>query len=126
MRISTSMLSDAALAGILADESALSSTQQKLASGQNISSPADDPVGAVQLLALNDASAQYQQYIANGQSANTSLTLEQSALSTATNTLQSIRDLLVQANNGANNAADLASIATEIKQLGASLLGTAN
>ncbi|MGH2874249.1 MAG: flagellar hook-associated protein FlgL, partial [Solirubrobacteraceae bacterium] len=120
------MLNDSALNGILQDESALSTTEQQLASGQNISSPADGPVGAVELLGLNNASAQDQQYIANGQSANTNLTLEQSALSTATHTLQSIQELLVQADSGSNNTSDLASIATEIQQLGASLLGTAN
>ncbi len=126
MRMSTSMLNDAALNGILQDEAQLSATQSKLSSGQNINSPADDPVGAVQLLQLNNASTQNQQYLSNGQSANTNLSLEQNALSGTTTTLQSIQDLIVQANSGSNNASDLQAIATQVQQLEQQLMGTAN
>ncbi|MGH8205910.1 MAG: flagellar hook-associated protein FlgL, partial [Steroidobacteraceae bacterium] len=126
MRISTSMLNDSALNGILQDESQLSAVQTKLSSGQNINSPADDPVGAVELLQLNNASTQYQQYISNGQSASANLTLEETALSSTTTTLQSIQDLVVQANSGTNNTSDLRAIATQVQQLEQSLLGTAN
>ena len=126
MRISTSMLNDSALNGILQDESALSATQNRLSSGENINSPADDPVGEVELLQLSSASSQYQQYVANGQSANTNLTLEESALSSATTTLQSIRDLVVQANSGSNNASDLQAIGVQVQQLEQQLLGVAN
>lgn len=120
------MLNDSALNAILEDQSALSTTQNQLSTGLSINSPADNPVGEVQLLQLNNTNAQYQQYVSNGQSANANLTLEQSALSSATSTLQSIRDLVVQANTGSNNSADLAAIATQIQQLEQSLLGTAN
>lgn len=126
MRVSTSMLNDAALEAILQDQSALSSTQNQLSTGLSINSPADNPVGEVELLQLNNTNAQYQQYVSNGQSANANLTLEQSALSSATSTLQSIRDLVVQANTGSNNSADLSAIATQIQQLEQQLLGTAN
>ncbi len=126
MRISTSMLNESALNGILQDESALSTTQNQLSSGENINSPADNPVGEVELLQLNNTSSQYQQYIANGQSANTNLTLEEQALSSATTTLQSIQDLVVQANSGTNNTSDLQAIGAQVAQLEQQLLGTAN
>lgn len=126
MRISTSMLNDSALNGILQDESALSTTQNHLSSGKNINSPADDPVGEVALLQLTNASSQYQQYIANGQSANTNLSFEEQSLSSATSTLQSIRDLVVQANSGTNNPSDLAAIGAQVAQLEQQLLGVAN
>ncbi|HXN11356.1 MAG TPA: flagellar hook-associated protein FlgL [Steroidobacteraceae bacterium] len=126
MRISTAMLNANALAGIEQDTSALSKTQNELATGKSINSPADNPVGAVQLLQLNNANAQYQQYIANGQSVGTNLNLEQTALSSATTTLQSIRDLVVQANNTTNSTANLQQIATQVSALENQLLGTAN
>ncbi|HEX4024351.1 MAG TPA: flagellar hook-associated protein FlgL [Steroidobacteraceae bacterium] len=126
MRISTSMLNDMAVNGILQDESALSITENQLSTGLSINTPADNPVGAVQLLQLNNTNTQYQQYISNGQSANANLTLEQTALSSSTTTLQSIRDLVVQANSATNNTSDLQSIATQIQQLEQQLLGTAN
>jgi flagellar hook-associated protein 3 FlgL len=126
MRISTSMLNQTAVNGILQDESTLSNTQSQLASGKSVNTPADNPVAAVQLLQLNNTSSQYGQYLSNGQSANTNLTLEEQALSSSTTTLQSIRDLVVQANTGSNNASDLQNIATQISALESQLQGNAN
>jgi len=126
MRISTPMFNQDAVNGILAEEQQLAQTQGQLATGKSINSPADNPVGEVQLLQLNTVNAQNTQYISNGQSANTNLTLEEQALSTSTTTLQSIRDLVVQANSGTNNASDLQDIATQISQLEAQLQAGAN
>jgi flagellar hook-associated protein 3 FlgL len=126
MRISTSMLNQNAVNGILTDEAQAAQTQAQLSSGKRINTPADDPVGEVQLLQLNATNSQNQQFISNGQSATTNLGLEQTALSDATNTLQSIRDLIVQANSGTNNQADLKDIATQISALESQLQGTAN
>jgi flagellar hook-associated protein 3 FlgL len=126
MRISTSMLNENAVNSILADEASLAQTQTQLSTGKSINTPADNPVGEVQLLQLNATNSQYQQYISNGQSANTNLTLEQTALTTSTTTLQSIRDLVVQASSGTNNAADLQAIAAQVSTLENQLMGTAN
>jgi flagellar hook-associated protein 3 FlgL len=126
MRISTAMLNAGALAGIEQDTTALAKTQNELATGKSVNSPADNPLAAVQLLQLGNANAQDQQYITNGQSVGTNLNLEQTALSSSTATLQSIRDLVVQASNSANSTADLADIATQISGLEGQLLGTAN
>src|SRR5580704_6313139 len=126
MQISTPIFNQDAVNGILAEEQQLAQTQEQLSTGLSINSPADNPVGEVQLLQLNAVNSQNTQYIANGQSANTNLTLEEQALSTSTTTLQSIRDLVVQANSGSNNASDLQDIATQISALESQLQGTAN
>jgi flagellar hook-associated protein 3 FlgL len=126
MRISTSMLNETAVNGIMQDEAQLSQTQNQLSTGKSVNTPADNPVAMVQLLQLNNTDSQYQQYISNGQSANTNLTLEEQALSTSTTTMQSIRDLVVQANSGSNSTTDLQDIATQIGALESQLLGTAN
>jgi len=110
--LSTAMINELAVSGILNDETELSQTQNELSSGTSINTPADNPVGAVELQQLNNTDSQYQQYITNGQTANTRLALEQSALSSATTTLQSVQDLVVQANSGSNNTGDLKNIAT--------------
>ncbi len=105
----------------------LSQTQGQLATGKSINTPSDNPVGEVQLLQLDaTANSQYQQYVSNGQSANTNLTLEERRCRTSTTTLQSIRDLVVQANSGSNNASDLQNIATQISALENQLQGAAN
>jgi len=126
MRISTSMLNQSAVNGIMQDETALSNTQNQLSTGKSINTPADNPVGSVQLLQLTNTESQYQQYISNGQSANTNLTLEEQALSSSTTTLQSIRDLVVQANSASNSTTDLKDIATQISALESQLQGNAN
>ena len=85
MRISTSMMNQSALNGIeTAEAQQLAQTQAQLSTGKSINSPADDPVGAVQLLQLNNVNSQNTQYISNVQSANTNLTLEEQALSSST------------------------------------------
>jgi flagellar hook-associated protein 3 FlgL len=126
MRISTPMFNQDAVNGILSEEQQLAQTQQQLSTGLSINSPADNPVGEVQLLQLDTVKSQNTQYISNGQSANTNLTLEEQALSSSTTTLQSIRDLVVQANSGSNNASDLQDIATQISQLENQLQGIGN
>lgn len=126
MRLSTSMINDAAVSAILQDQSSLARTQTQLSSGKSVNTPADNPVAAVQILALNNVSSQYQQYLSNGQSATTRLNLQEQALSDSTTTLQSIRDLVVQANSGINNTSDYQSIATQVQSLELQLQGTAN
>ena len=126
MRMSTSMLNQTAVNTILDQQNALSKTQQQISTGLRVQTPADDPVAAVQLLQLNDTQAQYQQFISNGQNVTTRLTLQEQALSDSTTTLQSIRDLVVQANSGSNNTSDLKSIATNIHGLEQQLQGIAN
>jgi flagellar hook-associated protein 3 FlgL len=126
MRISTTMVNQNALNGIETAEAQASQTQAQLSSGKRINSPSDDPVGAVQLLQLNNVNSQNQQYLSNGTAANTNLSLENSALTTATTTLQSIRDLVVEANSGTNTPAELKDIATQISSLEGQLQGAAN
>jgi len=126
MRISTSMINQSAVNGIMQDETALSTTQNELSTGLSINTPADNPVGEVELLQLDNTSSQYQQYISNGQSANTNLELENTALTSSTTTLQSIRDLVVEANSGSNSSSDLKDIATQISALESQLQGSAN
>jgi flagellar hook-associated protein 3 FlgL len=120
------MFNQEAVNGILSAEQQIAQTQDQLSTGKNINSPADNPVGEVQLLQLDTVNSQNTQYISNGQSANTNLTLEEQALSSSTTTLQSIRDLVVEANSGTNNASDLQNIATQISQLESQLQGVAN
>jgi len=126
MRVSTSTLNQLAVNAILDQQTALSTTQQQIATGKRILNPADDPVASVELLGLNAAQSQTQEYLANGQTVNTRLTLQEQALTDTTTTLQSVRDLVVQANVGSNNVADLKNIATNVQSLEQQLQGIAN
>ena len=126
MRLSTSMFNGSVVSQMLIDQAALAQTQQQLSTGKSVNTPADNPAAAVQILGLTNANTQYQQYISNGQSASTRLTMQEQALADSNTTMQSIRDLVVQANSGANNASDNKAIATQIQALAEQLQGVAN
>ncbi len=127
MRISTPMINQLALNGIMDDESALTSTQNQLSTGFE-HQLAGRQSGRLRCSCCSSrrAARSTSNTSANGHSASANLNLEQSALTSASTTLQSIQSLLVQANSGTNNSSDLQSIATQIQQLGQQLTGTAN
>ena len=77
MRLSTAMFNDAVVSEMLKDQSALAKTQSQMSTGKMVNTAADNPTAAVGILTLSNTNAQLQQYIANGQSANTRLTLQE-------------------------------------------------
>jgi flagellar hook-associated protein 3 FlgL len=126
MRISTAEISSQAILAIDNQSSALQVTQNQVSTGLAVQNAADNPVAAAQIVQLSQQQAQLTQYGSNLTSAQTRLSLEESSLSTATTTLQSIRDLAVQAGDATLSDTDRAQIATQIQTQIQALLGTAN
>src|ERR1700722_4379955 len=115
MRISTSEITSQAILAIDNQSSALSQTQNEVSTGLAVQNAADNPVAASEIVQLTQQQSQLTQYGSNLQSAQTRLSLEENSLSTATTTLQSIRDLAVQAGDATLNDSDRAQIATQIQ-----------
>jgi flagellar hook-associated protein 3 FlgL len=126
MRVSTAEITSQAIQAIDNQSSALQITQNEVSTGLAVQNAADNPVAASQIVQLEQQQTQLTQYGSNLQSAQTRLSLEESSLSTATTTLQSIRDLAVQAGDATLNDTDRQQIATQIQTDIQSLLGTAN
>lgn len=126
MTISTVTYRNDALNQIDALDAALSQTQSELSTGSKLPNAAADPVAMTQVNQLNAQISASQQYSSNGNAANGNLQLETTALSSATNILQSARDLAVESNNSALNASQRQDIATQLQQLLAQLVSTAN
>jgi flagellar hook-associated protein 3 FlgL len=126
MRVSTAEITSQAIQAIDNQSSALQITQNEVSTGLAVQNAADNPVAASQIVQLEQQQAQLTQYGTNLQSAQTRLSLEESSLATATTTLQSIRDLAVQAGDATLNDTDRQQIATQIQTDIQSLLGTAN
>jgi flagellar hook-associated protein 3 FlgL len=126
MRVSTAEITSQAIQAIDNQSSALQNTQNEVSTGLAVQNAADNPVAASQIVQLVQQQAQLTQYGSNLQSAQTRLSLEESSLSTATTTLQSIRDLAVQAGDATLSDTDRQQIATQIQTDIQSLLGTAN
>src|SRR5579885_2116314 len=116
MRISTLTFQNNAIDQMDQLEAALAKTQSELASGKRIQEAADDPAGMAQVNQLNVELSASRQYVTNQNVASANLTLEEQALSDATNVLQSARDLAVQANNASLSAAQRQDIATQLSQ----------
>src|SRR3984885_2772893 len=126
MRISTAEITSQAIQAIDNQSSALQITQNEVSTGLAVQNAADNPVAASQIVQLEQQQTQLTHHGRNLQSAQTRLSLEESSLSTATTTLQSIRDLAVQAGDATLNDTDRQQIATQIQTDIQSLLGTAN
>ena len=126
MTISTLSFQTNAVDQMDALQQAMSKTQTELSTGKQIQTAADNPVGMSQVVQLNTQLAASQQYVTNGNLASASLNLETQALSDATNTLQSARSLLVEANNASISPSQRQDIATQLQQLEQQLVGIGN
>jgi flagellar hook-associated protein 3 FlgL len=105
----------AALQGILNRNAALAKTQNQIASGQRISSPADDPSGAVRALDIDRALAELQQFSRNSDAVTNRLTYEEQTLADMTTLLNRVRDLTVEGANATVDATGRDAIAQEIQ-----------
>jgi len=126
MRISTSQIFQQRLTALLDQQAQLSKTELQLATGQRLLSAADDPAAALQKLQLGDRMSQVQQYHQNLDTVTSRLGLEETALSSAVNLLQRVRELGVQAVNGALGPNDLKAIEVEVRENLDSLLHASN
>jgi len=126
MRISSSQLHAAAINTILGQQSALSNIQLQIATGRKILTPADDPAGAARVLRLSQSESVTGQYERNSDIAESRLRQEESTLTSATDLIQRVRELTIQANNDSQSNETRPLIAAEIRQRFAELVSIAN
>lgn len=115
MRIATTTIYQLATQALLNQQAALAKTQNQIATGKRVQTPADDPVAAVQLHELARAQSQYEQFDRNSTIVTGRLQIEEQALADSGMVLQRARELVVQANTATLSDADRKSIATELK-----------
>jgi flagellar hook-associated protein 3 FlgL len=116
-RITPLMTSATILADLNKAQAQMDTTQQQMASGKTINQPSDNPYGASLAVSLNSDLASlsgYSNQITDGtgwaQAADSSMTNIGSML-------QRAQELVVQAANGTNSAADQSATAAEITQI---------
>jgi flagellar hook-associated protein 3 FlgL len=125
-RVTNLTMSAAAQRTLQTQQSKLAELQDKASTLNKISRPSDDPAATAQALetrALLAANAQYGRNIDDG---NTWLTAADSALEQATNVMQRIKDLTVQAGNGSLPQSGKDAIANELDSLNKDLVSIAN
>ncbi|GAA5316133.1 MAG: flagellar hook-associated protein FlgL [Candidatus Pelagadaptatus aseana] len=90
-------------------------TQEQISRGTRILTPSDDPVASSQIQKLNQENNIREQYMDNINLLNSRLELEESVLDSANDTIIRIRELAIQANNGALTVDDRRAIAAEVE-----------
>jgi flagellar hook-associated protein 3 FlgL len=126
MRISTIQAFNNGVAGIQRIYGDAAHTQEQISTGNRILTPADDPVASVRLLQLQQQQNILGQYDGNLSAAKNSLTQEETTLNSVTNILQRVRELTVQAGNGALSQTDRQAIGSELGQREDELLSLMN
>jgi len=107
-------------------ESSLSQTQNQVSSGLAFTTPSQNPIAAGTVSNYDQVLAQSKQYTANGNSAQTGLQTEDTALTQLQNQLQSLRSLALEANSGTQTGEDLSAIGAQATQIQNTLLTIAN
>lgn len=126
MRIATSMIFDAGVANINKQLSQLLHLQQQVASGRRILRPSDDPVAAARALEVTQSRDILAQHATNQQNALAALGLAEVQMSSLGTLFGRLKELTVQAGNGALTAGDRRSIAIELRARYDEMLGIAN
>ncbi len=126
MRISSALSQQLGVKAILDQQEELTQTQRQIGTGLRILKPSDDPAASVRVLDLDQSIKETEQFLANNETAKSRLALEEITLGSATNVLQRVRELSVQAVNGTLTAASRVGLEQETRQLMGQLLGLAN
>ncbi|MFJ7566503.1 flagellar hook-associated protein FlgL [Herminiimonas sp. NPDC097707] len=126
MRISTNMIFEMGSRQMSELQAAMARTQQQVASGRRILSPADDPVAAATALGVNQAISINDQFSINRQNVKSALSQEESVLQSVTSLLQSVKDAVVGAGNGSMNDQQRQTYLTQLRSNFDELMGLAN
>lgn len=126
MRISTGQIYQNSLSALLEQQGQLMKTQQQIATGKRLQSPADDPAAAASLVGLSHSLQMTRQHQENIDVARTQLNQTESTLGRVNNVLDGIRERALQANNATMTASDRQMVAVEMRELQGQLVELAN
>lgn len=126
MRVSTSTIFDTNVSMLNQQQTTLLHTNQQVASGRRMLTPADDPAASANALQIMQADATNTQYATNRNTAKGSIGLAEAVLQNVTTLLSDVKTSAVQAGNGALSNNDKQTIATELQGRLDQLIALAN
>jgi len=126
MRVPTFNTAQRAFDGVAARQAEQARLQTQLGTSLRVNTPGDDPVAAAQAEMARSRLAHVAQDQRAQQLATSVLSAADGALAQGVELLQSVRERLVAAGNGAYSAADRASLALELRGARERLLALAN
>ncbi len=116
MRISSNQIIQRITSEIMSRHVAIADAQEQVSTGKKVNKPSDDPAAAGQLITLESATSQLSQYDRNASAAETRLVLEETALSSISESIMRLRELALTANSGAVDDAIRSALAAEVDQ----------
>ncbi|MEZ5565138.1 MAG: flagellar hook-associated protein FlgL [Gammaproteobacteria bacterium] len=126
MRIGSNVFQLQWLASIRRQQQELAENQAQVSSGKRINTAADDPAGAAQSILLQQGLDRLKNHSTNAETARRRLGLEEGSLAQATDALNRVRELALQAASGTQTAESRSAIAAEATELLHGLVNTAN
>jgi flagellar hook-associated protein 3 FlgL len=127
VRITQNMLSHQSFGGMQAAMNRVAKAQEQLTTGRVINRPSDDPTGASTAMRIRSSLSHEAQYVRNADDAIGWLDQTDGILSTMTGQITRARDIALQGgNSGTMNPDALKALATEVDQIRAGLISSAN
>ncbi len=126
MRVSTNQLHNTSVQNMTGQQSRINESQDQLSSGQRVRRPSDDPTASARALDLERAVSAVERFNKNGDMARSRLSMSETSLEQAGNSLQRIRELAVQAANDSQTPETREQIAAEVRERGEQLFQLAN
>jgi flagellar hook-associated protein 3 FlgL len=126
MRISTKILHDRGSLAMQKGQARLMRTQEQLSTGRRVNSPADDPIAAASAMRLADTIAKNKQFLVNQAAAKNTLQYTESIVGAVGDSLQDVRERLVQGASSTLTDADRRSVANDLRAAYQRLLELAN
>ena len=116
MRVSTHLVFQRSLTGILNAQAKVSVTQEQISTGKRVNQAADDPAATASIYRIRKEIATTGHYLRNGTLAEGELLLEESIFQSIESSIQRVRELVVSAGNGAIGFEERKGIAAEVEQ----------
>jgi flagellar hook-associated protein 3 FlgL len=126
MRISTSQVFLQGLRAIQEQQVKLGTVSNQLAKGSKILTPSDDPAASATIVGLNEDISRADQYDRNLRYASSRLDLQETAMDSAIDVMQRIRELAILGVNGTQTTDTRMDIAAEGRELLNQMVALAN
>ncbi|MFK7912679.1 MAG: flagellar hook-associated protein FlgL [Pseudomonadales bacterium] len=126
MRISSSQMQQQGIDAITRLSAQAATTQQQVATGRRVSTPADDPAAAAKIVRLTQDIATRERYLRNADNAEAQIQQEEAVLVRITEVMQRVRELTLQAGDPVYTGEDRGYLGAELAVRVEEVLALAN
>ncbi|HVN14064.1 MAG TPA: flagellar hook-associated protein FlgL [Kineosporiaceae bacterium] len=126
LRVTQGSISASTLRGLQTNLGRLQDLQAQLSSGKRISVPSDDPSATASAMTFRSQQAADVQYLRNIDQVTARLGVTDSTLTSLSDRVRSVRELMVQAQNGGMGADSRAALASQAAALKSEIIGLYN